>query len=1108
MRNLCRFVAASISFIAFTVLIAGSGPTNRAEAAGPGTTKVDFDREIRPLLSDRCFRCHGPNEKDRKGGFRLDQEKSALGTAESGERPIVPGKPESSELIRRITADDASQRMPPQDSGKTLSKAEIELLRRWIREGAAWRQHWAFVRPARPAEPTVKNSHWAASAIDRFVLARLEAEGLKPSPQASRETLIRRLSFDLTGLPPTPKEIDAFLADTSDQAYEKVVDRLLASPHYGERMASEWLDGARYADTNGYQNDFAREMSLWRDWVIQAYNSNMRYDEFVIEQLAGDLLPNATQSQRVATAFLRNNRSVTEAGSIEEEWHAENMIDRVETCSTMLMGLTMGCARCHDHKYDPISQREFYRFLAFFNSTKDRGFYSETRGNTGPTVQVIRPDDQRRIDEFDAAIGKAEQSVAAARAGDDLQFAKWIQTIRDKPPAKPLPVASVRLSLSGDLRIASSKETQREDKSLSENRRGLAHFAMPCEQNVPVPLSADGSRIGSKAPLASYPGGKPHWADGLSGKVLELSGKAKSSVDIGDAVQVKRDGAFSLACWVRPDAAGALWSKMDDAADFRGFDTLVLDDGRIEFHMVNHWMDNAVKVTTKQNLRMGQWSHVCVTYDGSSKVEGVKIYLDGRQAPLQTNADSLSATIDTPQPFRLGRRSKSLYFNGALTDFRFYDRFLTADEIESFVPSMLAASVKALGPPDSIDKNTEKTLRDYFESHVADSAVAKATDALAKLHAEKAAFLKAIPTVMVMEEMEKPRPTYLLKRGQYDAPDKSHALDPGVPEFLPPLPMGAPTNRLGLARWLVDPANPLVARVEVNRLWQRLFGAGLVTTPDNFGSQGEPPVYPELLDWLATELVRLGWDLKALEKEIVMSATYRQSSVVTAELAKRDPENRLLARGPRHRLSAEEIRDNALAVGGLLSLKIGGPSVKPYQPAGLWEELAGGAGQGPYQQDSGENLHRRSLYTYRKRTVPHPTTSTFDAPTWETCTAKRSRTNTPLQALALLNDETYVEAARGLAQRMMHDGGNEISGRLHYGFRLATGRQPSDKEIERLITAYHRYHESFQKDPASAQNLLSVGEFRADAHLEAAELATYATVGSILLNLDETISNH
>ncbi len=494
---------------------------------------------------------------------------------------------------------------------------------------------------------------------------------------------------------------------------------------------------------------------------------------------------------------------------------------------------------------------------------------------------------------------------------------------------------------------------------------------------------------------------------------------------------------------------------------------------------------------------------MCVTYDGSRKAQGVKIYFDGQPAPLEVNSNSLTGDIATPQPFRLGRRSTSLFFRGALGEFGFYNRVLKPDEIQAFVPVALAAAVKS---GSHLNAAQEKVIREYFAAH--DAGAAKARNSLAKLRAEKAAYLaKAqIPTVMVLEEMDKPRPTYLLKRGQYDAPDKSRVLEPGVPEFLPRLPSGAPANRLGLARWLVDPANPLVARVEVNRIWQRFFGQGIVSSPDNFGFQGEPPTNPALLDYLATELVRLHWDLKALEKEIVLSATYRQSSVVTAELAKRDPENRLLARGPRYRLPAEAIRDNALAISGLLSLKIGGPSVKPYQPAGLWQELAGGAGEGPYQQDTGENLHRRSLYTYRKRTVPHPTTSTFDAPTWEYCTARRSRTDTPLQALALLNDETYVEAARGLAQRMMREGGSDAQSRLRYGFRLATGRQPEAKEIQRLTAAYERYLAEYRRQPASAQTLLNVGELRADAKLDKAALASFATVAGILLNLDETIT--
>ncbi len=484
MRNRCRIFFSTLAILIVFGLICRVGQTSASDGAAPSAAKVDFARDIRPLLADRCFRCHGPDEKDRKGGFHLDQEKSAKGQAESGEHPIVAGKPESSELIRRITAADADERMPPKDSGKTLSKQEIELLRRWIQEGAEWQQHWAFVQPVRPAEPRVKDSHWARGALDRFVLARLEAEGLKPSPEANRETLVRRLSFDLTGLPPTLEEIDAFAADKSDGAYEKVVDRLLASPHYGERMAAQWLDGARFADTNGYQNDFARDMSPWRDWVIQAYNSNMHYDEFVVEQIAGDLLPHATTSQKIATGFLRNNRSVTEAGSIEEEWHVENIIDRVETSSDVLLGLTMGCARCHDHKYDPISQRDLYRYFAFFNSTKDQGFYNETRGNTGPVVQIMPPDRQRRIDEFDAEITQAEKLAAAGKTADDAEFARWKQSLRDKPPAKALPIPAVGLALRGDLQI------------------GYAEHA-------PAAAQVSSGR---------YEAGKPRWGEGLTGQ--------------------------------------------------------------------------------------------------------------------------------------------------------------------------------------------------------------------------------------------------------------------------------------------------------------------------------------------------------------------------------------------------------------------------------------------------------------------------------------------------------------------------------------------------------------------------------------------------------------
>ena len=1052
-------------FCAASAMMLFASTTLGAAEAQPAASPVDFSRDIRPLLSDRCFHCHGPDEKDRKGGFRLDQKKSAFGEAESGEHPIVAGKPEASELVRRITADDPDERMPPAESNKKLSAAEIELLRRWVREGAVWQDHWAFTAPTQPALPAVKDAHWGRNEIDRFVLARLERQRLHPSAEANRETLIRRLSLDLVGLPPTLADIDAFVQDKSDNAYEKLVDRLLASPHYGERMAVEWLDGARFADTNGFQNDFVRDMSPWRDWTIKAFNDNMPYNQFVIEQLAGDMLPNATLSQKVATGFCRNNRTVTEAGSIAEEWRVENIVDRVETVSGVFLGLTMGCARCHDHKYDPISQREFYQFYGFFNSTADAGFYQETRGNTGPMVRVMQPEQEKQLAELDAAVAKAERATQAIAGASEAEFAAWRKQLQAKPATDPQP--SLQMPLDGDLVIKTSQ---------------------PRPGNGPAATTT----------------AKTRFAAGIAGQSLELAGTPQSHVSLGSALAFERDVPFTLTCWVRPEGEGALWSKMDDQGAFRGVDAYMAGDGRLSVHLIHHWSDNALKVISHAKLRLGQWNHVCVTYDGSSKAAGVNIFLDGRASPLEVEVDKLNGSIATPQPFRLGRRSTSLFFKGGLSDFRHYDRALTTPEVETLLHASLARAATATGPA-----NTQrlKALRPFYETQDGGSHGA-ANRELARLRREKDEFLKKtpMPTVMVLQEMPKPRPTYPLKRGQYDAPDKEKPLAPAVPAYLPPLRDGAKPDRLALAQWIVDPANPLTARVAVNRLWQRFFGHGLVRTPDNFGFQGEAPTHPELLDWLATELVRRNWNIKAMQKLIVTSAAYRQSSSLTDQLVQHDPENRLLARGPRYRLQAEVIRDNALALGGLLSTKIGGPSVKPYQPAGLWEELAGGANNGPYKRDSGESLYRRSLYTYRKRTVPHSTTSTFDAPSWEICTIKRSRTNTPLQALALLNDETYVEAARGLAQRMMREGGASVDDRVRHGFRLATGRMPTASELQQLAGAYQRYLKVYADEPAAGAALLTVGEAKPDEKLDKSQLAAYATVASIILNLDETIS--
>ncbi len=1022
-----------------------------------GQEQVEFNRDIRPILADRCFHCHGPDEAARKADLRLDLEDGAKA------KVIVAGDVDASELIARITSDDIDDLMPPPASQKpALTANEVELFRRWIEQGAEWEAHWAFVAPVAPELPSV-DSDWATSPIDAFLLDRMKGTALSPSPMADKATLLRRVSLDLTGLPPTLEALDAFLADESPDAYANAVDSLLASTAYGEHMAGYWLDGARYADTNGYQNDFGRNMWPWRDWVIDAFNANMPFDQFTIEQIAGDLLPDATVSQRIASGFNRNHRTVTEGGSINEEWRVENIVDRVETTSTVYLGLSMGCARCHEHKYDPISQKEFYEFFAFFNNTTDEGHYNEVRGNVGATVSLPQPEDLKRIAELDEAVRAARKAVTAAKAERDASFKEWMAGLEaGGPKASP----EVTLDLDGNLLVG-----------------------------------ARGRAAASVVSPAVYPGAT--WAeDGIVGTALTLEGTDTSYVDLGQSVTFERDRPFSISAWVKPEGAGAVLSKMNDGDAFRGVDILLGGEGEIAVHMVSSWSDNAIKVVSASKLAMGKWSHVGLTYDGSSKASGVTIYVNGRPTANGTvEVDALSGSIHTEEPLRIGRRSASAFLKGQVSRVAFFDEALNEDAMRGLVDIALADSMRR----DASEARVA-LVKELYERRAGAVVDEKRELVRAAMQAKSDYEKNQVPTVMVMEEREEPRPTYRLIRGAYDAPDTSVELGPKVPAFLPPLPEGAPANRLGLAKWLVDPAHPLTARVTVNRVWQQLFGTGLVRTPEDFGQQGEPPTHPKLLDWLAVDFVRSGWDMKALQKKIVMSSTYRQSSVATPEHRSVDPENRLLARAPRFRLRAEILRDNALAVSGLLVNETGGPSVKPYQPEGLWEELAGGASQGPYTRSEGDDLYRRSLYTYRKRTVPPPMLTTFDAPSWELCWVRRGRTNTPLQSLALLNDETYVEAARSLATRMLLDGGDEPDARVAYGFRSATGRVPSDREQDVLVSGLKNYVATYSADTKAAEALLSHGELAVPDDMPKGELAAYTALASVILNLDETIT--
>ena len=777
--------------LSLLVILTITVPDARANEKPP-PAKIEFNRDIRPILSDACFHCHGPDKNAREAGLRLDIREQALKEAESGEIPIVPGQPEKSALVTRILSDDAEERMPPPKAHKVLTTAQKELLKTWIAQGAEYQLHWAYLPIQRPLVPTLD-----LHPVDAFIRQRLAAENLQAVPEADKVTLIRRVTLDLTGLPPTPSEVDAFVNDAAPGAYERVVDRLLASPHYGERMAVDWLDGARFADTNGYQVDRDRTLHAWRDWVIAAFNQNQRFDQFTIEQIAGDLLPNATLEQRIATGFNRNHMINEEGGITEEEFLAEYTADRVETTATVWLAQTFNCTRCHDHKFDPFTQRDFYSLKAFFHNVSEKG-----------------------VGDYNAPTNKSS------------------------PPFLPLPAAE------------------------------------------------------------------------------------------------------------------------------------------------------------------------------------------------------------------------------------------------------LAAGIAAI--------KTEIETAKLDQSPAAKDRIAELKKSLTKMEAD-------IPVTLVMNEAQ-PRDTFILLRGVFD--QRGEKVTATTPAALPPMPAELPRNRLGLARWLVDPANPLPARVTVNRFWQMLFGTGLVRTAEDFGSQGEPPSHPELIDWLASEFVSSGWDMKAMMRLLVTSATYRQSSKLTPAAHERDPGNRLLARGPRFRLQGEFVRDQALAASGLLVEKIGGPSVKPYHPPGLYEQVVNQKDnpKATYTQDTGENLHRRSLYTYWKRSVPNPAMLLFDAPFRETCTLRRPRTNTPLQALNLLNDPTYVEAARFLAQRMLLEGGASIESRLSHGFRLITARLPRPNEIQILKISLERNLAEYKADPAGAAGLIKVGEASTNATLDVSELAAYTSLASTMLNLDETVT--
>ena len=1020
---------------------------------------VEFNRDVRPILSDKCYICHGPDAKNKHIPFRLDHEEGAKAKLPDGKHAIVEGHPEQSEMVRRISAEKPAMRMPPAYTGTKLTPKEIETITTWVAQGAKWEKHWSFLPPKRYPPPQVKDAAWVRNPIDAFVLARLEKENLHPSPEADRETLIRRVALDLTGLSPTPAEIDAFLNDKSDRAYEKVVDRLLASPRYGERMAFDWLDAARYADTNGYQYDGGRDMWRWRDSVIAAYNRNEHFNQFALEQLAGDMLPNATLDQKIASGFNRNHRINTEDGIIPEEYGVEYVVDRVATTSSVFLGLTLGCSRCHDHKFDPFTQKEFYQLYAYFDQVPEIG-RGIKYGNSPPVVAAPTADEQKELAKLNDQIAGAEHTLAA----ND----KSIQHVQN----------------AWEHRLAKEKTP---DLFWSPTRDLIASFPFDGKDQY------------------KPEGGAVPYVAGRAGRAASFDGK--TNLDTGLLTPLDIDDPFTLSAWIYSDATpdGSVVSDMTDNPRGKGYG-MHMDHGKVHVNLTSVWVDDAIRVESEETLAPRRWYHVTATYDGSKVADHVHIYIDGRIARSKVLMDTLyrpyrNAKRKFDVPVRIGGGwGPERRFHGLISGVHLYSTVLSDEEISALaVPDSLAAI--AAKKPAARTQLENKVLRWAFLDTAAPPRYRSQWTQLAALRLKKEKFERTLPTVMVMQDVPERRPTHLLVRGAYDKPGE--VVQPGVPAVLNPLPPNAPNNRLGFAEWVVDPANPLFSRVTVNRFWQMYFGMGIVKSVEDFGSQGDYPSHPELLDWLATEFIKDDWNVKAMQKLIVTSATYRQSSAASPEALQRDPDNRLLARGPRVRLPAEMIRDQALAAAGLLVEKIGGPSVMPYQPPGLWKEI--GMQDTDYTQGHGADLYRRSLYTYWKRTAAPPTMINFDASLREDCVVRAVRTDTPLQALNLMDSEQFLESARFIGQRMLDEGGNTSDSRLRYGFRLALSRYPTTAELAVLRDNLH-YHLDYFSDPAKAKQYLEQGEAPADAKLKPRDLAAYASVASLILNLDETIT--
>jgi len=1054
----------STLFVMSSVL---AGFAEHARAEEP----LEYNRDIRPILADHCFACHGADSAARKADLRLDQRDAAI---EAG--AILVGKPDESELIARIVSDDDELVMPPAETKKKLTDAQKEKLTKWITAGAEYQPHWSYIVPKRSQPPVVKQAAWLKNTIDHFVLAKLEAKGLSPAPEADARTLFRRLHLDITGLPPAPQDVDAFASDYSqrkDDALSAWIDRLMQSSAWGEHRARYWLDAARYGDTHGLHFDNYREMWPYRDWVIRAFNANQPFDQFTIEQVAGDLLPKPGEDQLIATGFQRCNITTNEGGTIDEENLANYAADRVQTLGWVYLGITTNCSQCHDHKFDDFTMRDYYSMAAFFSNTTQPAKDGNVKDGRGPALVVPSEADKPRWKALPDEIAAAQARRDERRKNASDEFEQWLASTT---------VESFEEGVSAEgcvVHVPLNEGTGNEARNFAGN---------------PERFPATGD-------VAWLPDGKLGPAP-----VMKLGG----TFDLGDLGDFEQDQSFSCGAWIKVganDVYGSIIGRIDEKDSYRGWD-LWQDKSALAVHLVESWPENSLKVSTRnQIVKPGQWQHVFFTYDGSGKPSGIKIFIDGVEEKLKVSKDTLKAdaTIRTKSSLRIGRRSHAQVFDGgAIQDARIYRRTLGAEEVKRIAEISAIREVLATARGARTSEQ-QASIYDFYLA-TRDSQFPALAKAVTALEAERDAIKARNPVTLIQQEKKDSTPMgYVLMRGQYDK--RGEKVEAATPTSLHPMPQGAPKNRRGLAHWLVDPANPLTARVTVNRFWQEIFGQGIVTTPEDFGVMGAEPSHPQMLDWMAVEFRESGWNVRKLFKQLLMSATYRQAAVTTPAKLEKDRDNALLSRGPRFRMDAEMVRDYALASSGLLSSKMYGPGTRPYQPEGIWDIVGvPGGDTRNYVQDKGDNLYRRTVYHFWKRMAPPPSLETFNAPSREVCAVRRERTNTPLQALVTLNAPQFVESARRLAESTLKASGGDDRKAIEYVARRVLCR-PMNAEEEAVVLANMKdLLAYYQSKPDDAEALVAVGESEVDKELDVSELAAWTMLCNQVMNLDEALN--